>query len=304
MTTESSQSVLSFPASEALNLDSNERGSLKQDGSSKITSMPKQSSESIGKESLSIQTLLQSTGAHAKGSMFSQEDSPVKIFRLQEKRRESKKEQEADYGLSSLKRLGYYDQDTSSLRTYQKLLTTDSQQFLQILPKSGMMRSGMIYELPILAHGTKENGFSSLPTPTVMDSISTEKMEGKFTKTKNGTYRQWNPKGYNRPLNLSRMASWRMFPTPNANMYRDTGKAEKLIAQKGKHMITTAKTVAEMSPLEWNRDGGQLNPTWVEWLMGFPLGWTELDVSETQSFRKSRSSSAKLSKKKKVLHEI
>lgn len=24
--------------------------------------------------------------------------------------------------------------------------------------------------------------------------------------------------------------------------------------------------------------GGQLNPPWVEWLMGFPIGWTELDV--------------------------
>lgn len=26
---------------------------------------------------------------------------------------------------------------------------------------------------------------------------------------------------------------------------------------------------------------GQLNPTWVEWLMGFPTGWTELRDSET-----------------------
>ena len=26
--------------------------------------------------------------------------------------------------------------------------------------------------------------------------------------------------------------------------------------------------------------GGSLNPTWVEWLMGFPLGWTALDASE------------------------
>ena len=26
--------------------------------------------------------------------------------------------------------------------------------------------------------------------------------------------------------------------------------------------------------------GGQLNPTWVEWLMGFPTGWTELNRSE------------------------
>lgn len=28
-------------------------------------------------------------------------------------------------------------------------------------------------------------------------------------------------------------------------------------------------------------NGGQLNPTWVEWLMGFPLGWTDLNASET-----------------------
>lgn len=26
---------------------------------------------------------------------------------------------------------------------------------------------------------------------------------------------------------------------------------------------------------------GQLNPMWVEWLMGFPLGWTDLNASET-----------------------
>ena len=29
------------------------------------------------------------------------------------------------------------------------------------------------------------------------------------------------------------------------------------------------------------RVGGQLNPTWVEWLMGFPTGWTDLSASET-----------------------
>ena len=27
--------------------------------------------------------------------------------------------------------------------------------------------------------------------------------------------------------------------------------------------------------------GGQLNPTWVEWLMGYPPGWTDLSASET-----------------------
>lgn len=32
--------------------------------------------------------------------------------------------------------------------------------------------------------------------------------------------------------------------------------------------------------------GGSLNPTWVEWLMGYPAGWTDLKVSETPSSRK------------------
>lgn len=31
--------------------------------------------------------------------------------------------------------------------------------------------------------------------------------------------------------------------------------------------------------------GGQLNPEWVEWLMGWPLGWTDLKPLETAKFR-------------------
>ena len=27
--------------------------------------------------------------------------------------------------------------------------------------------------------------------------------------------------------------------------------------------------------------GGSLNPNWVEWLMGYPVGWTDLEPSET-----------------------
>jgi hypothetical protein len=34
--------------------------------------------------------------------------------------------------------------------------------------------------------------------------------------------------------------------------------------------------------------GGSLNPAWVEWLMGYPLGWTDLGGSATRSSRKSR----------------
>jgi hypothetical protein len=37
---------------------------------------------------------------------------------------------------------------------------------------------------------------------------------------------------------------------------------------------------------------GSLNPQWVEWLMGYPAGWTDLEPSEMPSSRKSLRKSA------------
>ena len=34
-----------------------------------------------------------------------------------------------------------------------------------------------------------------------------------------------------------------------------------------------------------NPTGGQLNPNWVEWLMGWPIGWTDLKPLETDRFQ-------------------
>ena len=39
--------------------------------------------------------------------------------------------------------------------------------------------------------------------------------------------------------------------------------------------------------------GGALNPIWVEWLMGYPEGWTDCEDSETQSSLKSPTKSSK-----------
>jgi hypothetical protein len=63
---------------------------------------------------------------------------------------------------------------------------------------------------------------------------------------------------------------------PNAKPYSERGGGKK----------------GEQLP---NAIGGALNPTWVEWLMGFPLGWTDCGASATPSSRKFRNSSAKQS---------
>ena len=40
-----------------------------------------------------------------------------------------------------------------------------------------------------------------------------------------------------------------------------------------------------------NPNTGKQNPAFYEWLMGFPIGWTELEPSETQLCHKSPSGS-------------
>ena len=79
----------------------------------------------------------------------------------------------------------------------------------------------------------------------------------------------------------------KLWPTPTTRDHKDTGNSimDGTVPVNG--LLGRA-----VSP---SREHGSLNPMWVEWLMGFPTGWTDLKPSETPSSRKSSSKSAKQS---------
>ena len=62
------------------------------------------------------------------------------------------------------------------------------------------------------------------------------------------------------------------FPTPTTVSGHQVGRMDEWGGSGSRSMI---------SHLPKEQTSGQLNPTWVEWLMGFPLGWTDLDAAET-----------------------
>ena len=66
----------------------------------------------------------------------------------------------------------------------------------------------------------------------------------------------------------------KMWPTPIARDYKDTGTKESMTRALNKRM---SPGVALMVGAE---NGGKLNPTWTEWLMGWPLEWTDLKPLE------------------------
>ena len=57
-------------------------------------------------------------------------------------------------------------------------------------------------------------------------------------------------------------ASPKLWPTPNATDHKGAGQQSD--RGHGGDDLPTAV-------------GGSLNPDWVEWLMGFPIGWTDLE---------------------------
>lgn len=69
-----------------------------------------------------------------------------------------------------------------------------------------------------------------------------------------------------------------VFPTPTyGKLAGGTGGMNQIEA-----LYSEGKISAEERRAMRAGNGGKLNPRWVEWLMGFPLGWTDLEVSETQ----------------------
>lgn len=65
----------------------------------------------------------------------------------------------------------------------------------------------------------------------------------------------------------ARMKPW---PTPTAQD-----------AKQGQHGKSQADRSSLPGRMKREQGSGALNPMWVEWLMGFPVGWTDLKDSET-----------------------
>jgi len=68
-----------------------------------------------------------------------------------------------------------------------------------------------------------------------------------------------------------------IWPTPRTSDYKGPVKPETL-SLKGRNPMTNSL----MDATQHMSGSGQLNPAWVEWLMGVPIGWTALDSWETE----------------------
>jgi hypothetical protein len=130
-----------------------------------------------------------------------------------------------------------------------------------------MMRNGIAYRLPPLVPRIFGTESSFWPTPRATEIPNGKNVQGGLG------------------LTSKVLSGW--IPTPRAADGK--GATSPTAAAKARERIggcNLPEFAAESA------GGGKLNPMWVEWLMGFPLGWTDCEDSETQSSRKSQNGSA------------
>jgi hypothetical protein len=148
--------------------------------------------------------------------------------------------------------------------------------FSQTWPRSGMTRNGTAFQLQPLAPLTAVTGSGLLPTPDTGASLNGNGRRGVSSNPKHQSGRNLDA--------MARFGTWPdaehrtkdgLWTTPAAD---DTGHRKARYAQGGSALSMQA--------------GGRLNPEWIEWLMGFPIKWSDCTLLVTRSSRRSRSGSA------------
>ena len=215
-------------------------------------------------------------------STSSQVDFLVKTSQPQGKVSESK-ESDLECGEKWRGSFVKYDPDTSSWKTHQCSLLGDLELFLEAWPQWGLMRNGECWEQRTLEQtirGTESgfvpNGVDYFHTPntTGLDGGSNSrkalrKREEMWPTPVHSEARQGlqirreGKKGTQTSLSTA-VLTW---PTP---------RTKGMCGGSGSWDLLNKNTTVEEARLMGAGNGGQLNPTWVEWLMGWPLGWTDL----------------------------
>ena len=116
-----------------------------------------------------------------------------------------------------------------------------------------------------------------------------------YVQKESGLLRKITRNGTDGSVGLARMV--KLCPTPTQRDYKGTSAEEGLIRNDGKSRMDQLPNAVKFWPTPrqfmykdsmtdrnkgniGEKVGGQLNPDWVEQLMNFPEGWTNLDVDE------------------------
>lgn len=180
-------------------------------------------------------------------------------------------------GASSPGSFARYDRASSSWKTAQCSLVAGLDAFSETWPRSGSMRSGACYLRPPLAPHICASASGYWPTPNVIGFRSDGELALLARQTTN--HAEFVAMS-DRAARSKRERAW---PTPCVAMVNGSS-AGALTRISGKSRSNDRLDYA----VEKDGKHGRLNPLWVDWLMGWPIGWDALKPLATARFREWR----------------
>jgi hypothetical protein len=201
--------------------------------------------------------------------------------------------------------LAQLDPATSSWKMSPQLSRKVLTKLSKTWPAWGMTQGGCVYGHPMSGHLIKETDGLHWPTPTTsaMPCEGKQRMMRKKWVAGKVTLEEASAIA-GRDVRKAQGMVPAMWPTPTmcGNYNRKGASAtsgDGLATAVSRWPTPTAHNAKEGAyPAEYtlntptlaSRVGGQLNPLWVEWLMGWPIGWTDSKQSETVKSRSKRRS--------------
>ena len=177
--------------------------------------------------------------AFTNGSMSYMQDSPARTSVLQDLEK-AWRESEVAYSMRSLGCAARLSLDSSFWKTFLPLLPEVEQKWLGNLPCWGMTVDGALYPLRPLERYTVAKGGFSWPTPQARAQTDTSSERNRHTPCLE--------------------TAVKMYPTPCARDWKGE-------TNENRNSPTLPDAVGS----------GKLNPDWVNWLMGYPSGWINLE---------------------------
>ena len=182
------------------------------------------------------------------------------------------------YGQKWLGSLGKYSPDTHSLKTAQLSLLEDSAGCCVTLPRWGLMLDGELFPQPMLEPFTAESESGYWPTPQTRfgandgDLAQLAKKKATYwpTPTVCGNY---NRKGASATSGDGLATAVKMWPTATATAYNGWSPNHNRANTDDRLDYSVER---ESFQLGQQTPPMRLNPDWVEWLMGWPIGQTAL----------------------------
>lgn len=240
-----------------------------------------------------------STEGRGEGvSTLSPEGSRARISALQDAERVSR-ESAAGCGERCSVSFARFDRVSCSWRIHPCLFPEDSPLFLGTWPAQGMMRAGVCSEpmMSVLPTSARDSGcLHMIPTPTACNAPNTTcntRGPGSLLAV---ARTDWMPgERWLTPMALDGMRSNMKLESlakhwahhPNSNLAEQVAVRALLptpTCQDAKNNGGASQMRRNTPPLNAVA-GGALNPPWVEWLMGWPIGWTDCERLAMDRFR-------------------